>query len=145
MVSGHYPVRVKEETCEHPTAVLWWSWWVPTVSHLVRLPCHAFRGSIQESGNEEASHWTNTQLSHLQEKEGSRSSPPALPWREAVSAYGHRTGTRKGLPSERLLGLDKVQVQFRRLVPDAQAVLGPGWFLAGTCHSDMTPACWRDL
>lgn len=55
------------------------------------------------------------------------SSPPALPWREAVSAYGHRDGTRKGLPSERLLGLDKVQIQFRRLVPDAQAImLGPG-------------------
>lgn len=76
------------------------------------------------------SHWTNTQLSHLQEREGSRrrplaEQPPALPWREAVSAYGHRDGTRKGLPSERLLDLDKGQIQFRRLVPDAQAMLGP--------------------
>lgn len=75
---GHFPIRVNVEICKYPTAIAMYDGTgvCLTLSPLVRLPCHAVRHWIRESGNEEVSYWTNTQLSHLQDREGSRRRTP---------------------------------------------------------------------
>lgn len=102
----------------------------PTISPLVRLPGPASRDQVQGFGNE-VPHWTNSQLSHWQEREESRRTPcgaaPCTALRtEAVTARGHRDRTERVCPVRGSWGLGEVQIQSRTVVPDAQSVLGPG-------------------